>query len=121
MIYSDNMKLKTLDRFVGAVNAGVGATVGSLSSASVYSFYSGISSENISLEYKIFFGTLMLPFSMAIPISTLLVADGVYDIYRGTHHYLGCRIWQKLTRNSETKKRIDDDLALQLIRIEKDV
>lgn len=40
-----------------------------------------------------------------IPLS-IMAADGVVDIYKGTHHYLGACIWKRITRNPKTKEWI---------------
>ncbi|MEK6847945.1 MAG: hypothetical protein AABX50_02375 [Nanoarchaeota archaeon] len=61
---------------------------------------------------------LLLPF---IPLVALGITDGLTDVAKGTHHYFGCRVWQKLTRNPETKRRIEMDLEEQLERIEEDI
>ena len=53
-----------------------------------------------------------------IPLS-IIAADGIVDMVKGTHHYLGMQIWKDLTPNSETKERIQKGIEDMLEKFEK--
>jgi hypothetical protein len=115
------MKLKTLGRFVGLVNAGAWSCVGYYTVNFLSKLDTNFFFQDYPLSYKIARGAIILPLVAGVPISVLGLTDGLVDIARGTHHYFGCKVWQKITRNQERKKAIDKDLEFQLRRIEEDV
>lgn len=43
-------------------------------------------------------------------IPTYLVADGITDMVKGGHHYLSLTIWKKLSRNPQTKLRLQESI-----------
>ena len=100
------MKIKTMGRLAGAVNAGIGVTLGVadfyLLANSNYDLVSLLSSD-FSNSYKAFGAGFQIFLGIYLPLLSLLAADGLTDVAKGTHHYFGCRVWQKLTRNPEMK------------------
>ena len=126
------MKIKTLGRVSGAVTASAFTVCGyflykTLPNIDYNQLINIISSDN-PLEYKLLSGLASglaigaSALSLALtPLIALGIVDGLTDVVKGTHHYFGCRVWQKLTRNPETKKRIQSELEEQLIKIQKDI
>ena len=57
-------------------------------------------------------GAAALGVFVGIPslIFGLGVADGLVDVVKGTHHYFGCRVWQRLTKNQAKKEEIEREL-----------
>ena len=119
------MKLKQLGRLGGVVRAGgfgfMTYLLGNLISSVDYSKFGEFMAGDYPLSYKICSAAWLTTVHMLAPFAVMGIADGLYDIRRGTHHYLGCRIWQKLTRNEETKKKIEGELEHMLKRIEESI
>ena len=65
----------------------------------------------------VWFGTVTAS-ALVMPLG---IIDGFVDTVKGTHHYFGFRVWQKLTRNKKTKEEIDEDLERQPEIIEKPI
>lgn len=112
------MKLKQVERIVGAVDVAVWSFAASicykmLSNAN-YNFFL----EDHPIEHKLIGVAYLGAFAAFAPISALGITDGIVDIAKGTNHYFGCKVWQKLTRNEKTKAKIQSDLEKQLKRIE---
>jgi len=66
-------------------------------------------------------GGFLLSFGIVIPLTSLMVADGAIDIAKGTHHYFGCKVWQKFTKDLGTKEKIERDLEGELRGLEKEI
>ena len=119
------MKLKTLGKVVGAIDTGVQSYTGYL----CYRMLSGIDynklgdffSGDYPLEYKIGVGAWLGTTVAFTPIVALGVTDGLVDVVKGTHHYFGCRVWQKFTRSQEKMEKIDRELEQMLERIEQPI
>jgi len=111
------MKVKTLGRIVGVTNALGGIVIGGVCawflSSMNYDLISLLQSD-VSNSYKILSSSFMISTGAYIPLSALMVADGATDVVKGTHHYFSCRVWQKLTGDLETKKKIERDLESYL-------
>jgi len=112
------MKIKQVGRIGGAVDAVAWSFATSvcyriLSNANYNFIY-----EDHPIEHKLIAGAYLGMVAAFVPISALGITDGIVDIVKGTHHYFGCKVWQKLTRNEKTKAEIQSDLEKQLERIE---
>jgi len=113
------MRLKTKGRLGGIFQAGfssyISYTCYDLLSNANYSFFL----ENHPIEHKIicaaYTGTVTA-FAMFFTLGTI---DGIVDSTKGTHHYFGCKVIQRLAKNSGTKKKIQLELEEQLRVIEK--
>jgi hypothetical protein len=115
------MKLKTLCRAVGAFDAAAWSLVG-------YGCYNILSNANYNflfedhpIGHKIIGAAYWGAAAAFVPIPVLGITDGLVDVVKGTHHYFGCKVWQKLTRNKETKAKIQLELEKQLETIEKSI
>lgn len=53
-----------------------------------------------------------------ILVAGLAGADGVVDIFRGTHHYLGLITLRRFARSEKRRNLLDADIALLLSRRE---
>lgn len=117
------MKLKTLGRLAGAYDAFVGSVTGSMCAyflstrQDIPSFFI----PGLSISYDVVEAGMKLGLGFGILASSFVIADGLTDVVKGTHHYFGCKVWQKLTRNPETKRRIQSELEEQLMVIEQDI
>ena len=65
-----------------------------------------------SLNHSDSYHTILLG-GIALPI-TFILADYLFDIYRGTHHYFSLKVWSRLTRNPEKRKRMEKELEEML-------
>ena len=119
------MKIKQLGRAFGAFQAGafgfgsyiLGNWISSVDYSKLGEFLTG----DYPLSNKIIGVTWLTTAHVLAPLTVMGIADGLYDMVRGTHHYLGCKIWQKLTRNEKTKKLIESELEQMLVRIEEPI
>jgi len=114
------MKLKTLGRIVGAYDAFVGGVIGAITGYGLYKTEPHIFSQDLSTTHRLFDGGLSLGLGVGVLLGSVMIVDGLTDLTKGTHHYFGCILWQKLTRNPETKREIQSELEEQLRRIEED-
>lgn len=87
-----DLKYKHLWRLGGAINT----------SAAIFVGY-------IVYEYT-FFGSNTITLSLGESPLAIIAADAVFDVIRGTHHYLGLRTWQRLSRIDERKEEIQRDI-----------
>lgn len=115
------MKIKTLSRAVGAFDAGAWSFAEYvcyriLSNANYNFFF-----EDHPIEHKLIGAVYLGVVAAFVPISALGITDGLVDVVKGTHHYFGCKVWQKLTRNEKTKAEIQSSLERQLERIEQPI
>lgn len=100
---------------------------GLLTTALIYQFndYYHTINEALTSNYPLYQKALGIVTPMILyaltPIMTAATIDGVVDMFKGTHHYFGCRVWQKLTRNPKTKQKIESDLEEMLKNINKSV
>ena len=63
------------------------------------------------LAAKVFVGAVL---GIEVLIGGLCIGDGLTDVAKGTHHYLGMRIQQKLTKSEERKADIEGEIQRQL-------
>src|SRR3989338_3749801 len=112
------MKIKYMGRAVGVFDAVAWVIATSLCykvlSNANYNFFM----EEHPIEHKLIGGAYLGLVAAFFPISAMGITDGIVDVVKGTHHYFGLKVWQKLTRNQETKAKIQSDLEKQLERIE---
>ena len=109
------MKLKTMGRISGAITAAAAGYGGYhmyriVSGTEYKKAYDFLLSDQ-PLENKAMAGLYLATSSalvLCLPPLALLAADGVTDIAKGTHHYLGMRLWQRFTKSEERKRQIDD-------------
>ena len=112
------MKIKTLGRAFGAFEAAAFGVSGYLLYKNLFNLDYNQLASIIPQDKLLKFYALELALA---PIVLLGIADGLTDVVKGTHHYFGCKVWQKLTRIRETKQGIERDLEFQLRRIEEDI
>ncbi len=120
------MKIKTIGRIVGIVELGMSAMAFKVAQGFIsrtdYSQINEFLTRDAPFLYKVGAATL----AYGIPIfsgvcGALFLAEGGVDVIKGTHHYFGLRLWQKLSRNQETKEKIENDLENMLEVIERPV
>ena len=106
------MKLKTRRKIDGAILTGAFSfvTYGSINLIIDYSKLSSFSTGELACLVGIYSVT---------PCLALSAVEGVVDIIKGTRHYFLARLWQKLTKNQETKKRIEKSLENMLNKRER--
>ncbi len=75
--------------------------------------YELISGENNHYSLDILAATLT-------PFVGLLLADGIYDLVKGTHHYVPSKVIQKLTKSEKLKKEIEESIKWSKIRGEQE-
>ena len=122
------MKLKTGWRIVGTVQTTaltyIGYGIYRVVSSKEYGRILDILSGDYPVEYKLA-GTVILGLDGMLALSLLptafFVADGLVDTAKGTHHYSGMQTWKKLTRNPETKERIQKGIDDLLVKIEQPI
>lgn len=125
------MKLKTMGRVVGAVDTAVWSYAAYLDYKALslchadYNMLREFCSGDYPLEYKVSISILIgAGASLATlftPAIAMAITDGLVDVVKGTHHYFGCKVWQKLTRNQERKEKIQRELEQMLGRIEQPI
>jgi len=113
------MKVKQLGRLCGAIDA----LVWTMASSKIYDTFSNadynLFLQDSPIEAKLIGAVYLGSFIPFIPICALGFADGIVDVIKGTHHYFGLKVWQKITRKQETKKQIQSELEKSLIAIDK--
>ena len=97
------MKKKHIARIGGAA-----LTLGFSPAASIFG-KTALSTD--SLETKILYGTFSL-------VATIGALDGIYDLVRGTHHYVGIWLYKNITRDQNKKKEAQLYLEKTLARRE---
>ena len=60
------------------------------------------------IEHKILAGGFLIGVAS---LGSLAIADGLIDMVKGTHHYVGLNLVKKITRNPERKKKIDEIIS----------
>ena len=115
------MKIKQVGRMVGAFDA----VAWSLAEYVCYRIlpnanYNFFFEEN-PIEHKLIGAAYLGVIAAFVPISALGITDGLGDVIKGTHHYFGCKVWQKLARNEKTKTEIQSSLEKQLETIEQPI
>lgn len=118
------MKLKTMCRAFGICQAGI-FSGGLYFLSDLLIKYSGHSKEfllgDYPIEQKMYIGAYMSGAALIAPLTSLAIVDGLTDVVKGTHHYFGCKVLQKLTRNKEKKEKIQSELEQQLKVTKKDL
>lgn len=94
-------KKRRLCRLLGLFDAGIGIGVEVILLEDL-----PIEMNDPALRY-IAYGSLGLSF-----IPAYFVLNGIIDAIKGTHHYLGLTIWKKLSRNPETKLRLQEEIDI---------
>ncbi|MBS3114940.1 hypothetical protein J4448_07615 [Candidatus Woesearchaeota archaeon] len=56
----------------------------------------------------------------AVPLA-VMAADGLGDIYKGTHHYLGMQIWKRITRNPQTREWVQKGIDDMIVAMERPI
>jgi hypothetical protein len=92
------MKIKTLGRICGIPSTAAGCYFGHLSLeyfskldyTKIYDVFSG----EYPVEYKVAGGAIAAWPILASAVSSLLLADGLTDVVKGTHHYFGMNVWK---------------------------
>ena len=119
------MKLKTLGRAAGIVSAAAGSYFGSYYidtlSKIQYSKLGELLLGNYPLEQKAAVGAFVTTYALGVSGCALIVADGLTDIAKGTHHYFGMQLWRKLTKNERIRQRIDEETRHMLEAIDKPI
>ena len=122
------MKLRTLGRIGGAIQASGFCTLGyigyGLVSNTDYKKIIEVLLGDYPAEYKAIGGVVIgldaILVASAVPI-LIGAADGLVDLYNGTHHYFSMQVWKQLTRNPETKGKIDKSIVNMLSILDKDI
>jgi hypothetical protein len=108
------MGLKTLCRIGGVFDAAVWSYVGykdyKVLSQLDYNKVGQFFMSDYPLEYKIGAGIIVGTEIVFVPIIALGIADGLVDIVKGYHHYLGMQVWRKITRNPKRREQLDKAL-----------
>ncbi|MCX6814735.1 MAG: hypothetical protein NTY20_03750 [Candidatus Aenigmarchaeota archaeon] len=119
------MKLKTLGRIGGAVEASVFGYFGyhgaKLMSDIDYSRLGDLFLGDYPIEHKLLGGAYVMTISASVSLCALGAAEGLTDVAKGTHHYFGCKLLKKVIKNEQKKKEIDKELERQLELIEKPI
>ncbi len=110
------MKLKTISR----VGGGLEASVGCMFEGVAYGFASfGNSSIDHALRASdnanklLAYALAVADYSTATIVGLFglyAIAEGLTDTVKGSHHYLGLRIWGKFTKSEETRREIKRDI-----------
>ena len=100
-----DMASEKLYRVSGVFNSFVWGCAGYLDynmiSSIKYQRVENLLSGSEPLGYKIAAGVLIGTEIAFIPIIALGLSDGLVDIVKGTHHYVGTNLMQRLTRKKE--------------------
>ena len=109
------MKFKTLGRIAGIVDATAWSIAGYLNYKMLsnydYNKFGEFLTGDYPLEHKIVAGLLIGTEVVFVPIIATGITDGIVDIVKGTHHYLGMQAWRRLTGNPKKKEQIDRVVA----------
>lgn len=105
------MKRKNLCRLVSAAETVAWGLVGHkcyhlLESINYHSIFT-----DDSIDNRIFKAVYTGVICLSVPTAVLGVADGISGVATGVYNYLILRSWQKLSRNSETKKGIESSIS----------
>ena len=122
------MKLKTLGRVVGVVQTSGAGYLGyfeyRLLKNENYGKIIEVLSGDYPFEYKAAGVAILtldgLMAASAVPLA-VMAADGLGDIYKGTHHYLGMQIWKRITRNPQTREWVQKGIDDMIVAMERPI
>ena len=119
------MKIKNVCRAEGLLRTGIvtGGNYLLLDTFSKidYSKLDDLVFADIPVSYKAMgLGWLVLA-PVLISGMAFLTLDGIVDIVKGTHHYLGMQTMKRLTKEEEKKRKIESEIADHLSRIEEPI
>ena len=93
------MKVKTGNRIVG----GGSALIYGLGGYTIDQYLFSKIFDESPLEIKVAAG---LGIIVTTPVAIYGIANGLIDLIKGTHNYLGLHIWEYLTKSKESKEKI---------------
>ena len=123
------MKLKTLGRIGGVAQTSGAGLFGYLdykllSGTDYGKFIEALVVGDYPIEYKAagvaFLALDGLTAASAVPLA-VMAADGLGDIYKGTHHYLGMQIWKRITRNPQTREWVQKGIDDMIVAMERPI
>ena len=103
------MKVKTGNRIVG----GGYALIYGLGGYTIDQYLFSKIFDESPLEIKIATG---LGIIVTTPVAIYGVANGLIDLIKGTHNYLGLHIWEYLTKSKESKEKIRQGIGEMMRR-----
>ena len=122
------MKLKTLGRIGGVAQTSGAGLFGYLDYKLLSNTDYGKVIEALLGDYPIEYKAAGVAFlaldgltaASAVPLA-VVAADGLGDIYKGTHHYLGMQIWKRITRNPQTREWVQKGIDDMIVAMERPI
>lgn len=119
------MKLNTLGRIGGILQTSLAGFLG-------YYEYKALTNTNYEKVIEVLSGDYPIDYKAAgVTILTLdglmaisavplavMAADGLVDIYNGTHHYLSMQIWKRIAKNPQRREQIQKGIDDMMVKME---